>query len=66
MEEAMTRAVIEPKGARDPLGPVEQAAAAEEMLSVMRHDLRNRLATVRNAVYFIRRKLAGCGAETLA
>jgi len=55
----MSGAAYEPKGTRDPLGPIEQAAAAEEVLSSIRHDLRNRLATVRNAVYYIKRKLAG-------
>lgn len=56
----MKRAEIRPAGgARDPLGVVEQVAAGEELLSVVRHDLRNKLATVRSAVYYIRRKLTG-------
>ncbi|WP_437834729.1 sensor histidine kinase [Sorangium sp. So ce1153] len=44
---------------RDPLGAAEQAAVAEEILSVLRHDLRNRFAIVRNASFYIRRKVVG-------
>ncbi|MGK3998259.1 ATP-binding protein [Sorangium sp. So ce1024] len=43
---------------RDPLGAVEQAATAEEIVATLRHDLRNRFGTIRNAAYFIRRKVA--------
>ncbi|WP_437756368.1 sensor histidine kinase [Sorangium sp. So ce1389] len=44
---------------RDPLGAAEHAAVADEILSVLRHDLRNRFAIVRNASFYIRRKVAG-------
>ncbi|KYF87017.1 histidine kinase, partial [Sorangium cellulosum] len=43
----------------DPLGAAEQAAVADEILSVLRHDLRNRFAIVRNASFYIKRKVAG-------
>ncbi|WP_437585824.1 sensor histidine kinase [Sorangium sp. So ce1000] len=42
----------------DPLGAAEQAAIADEILSVLRHDLRNRFAIVRNASFYIKRKVA--------
>lgn len=42
----------------DPLGAAEQAAVADEILSVLRHDLRNRFAIVRNASFYIKRKVA--------
>ncbi|WP_437964199.1 sensor histidine kinase [Sorangium sp. So ce260] len=48
----------------DPLGAAEQAAVADEILSVLRHDLRNRFAIVRNASFYIRRKVAGEAAYT--
>lgn len=43
----------------DPLRPVELTAVAEELASVLRHDLRGKLSTLRNAVYFLRHKLEG-------
>ncbi|MGK3968513.1 ATP-binding protein [Sorangium sp. So ce118] len=43
---------------RDPLGAAEQAATAEEIVATLRHDLRNCFGTIRNAAYFIRRKVA--------
>jgi signal transduction histidine kinase len=46
-------------GRRDPLGEVEQAAVAEEAFSVLRHILRNKLATVRNAAFYLKRRTAG-------
>lgn len=46
-------------GRSDPLGDVEQAAVAEEAFSVLRHILRNKLATVRNAAFYIKRRTAG-------
>lgn len=58
----MKRRSLEPSARRDPLGAVEQAAVAEEALSVMRHDVRNKLATVRNAVYFLQQRLGGSAA----
>lgn len=48
----------------DPLGAAEQAAVADEILSVLRHDLRNRFAIVRNASFYIKRKVAGEAAYT--
>lgn len=54
---------IEPSGERDPLLIAEQAATSEEALSVIRHDMRNKLATVRNAVYSMKRRLAGSEAS---
>jgi signal transduction histidine kinase len=36
---------------------VELTSIAEEMASVVRHDLRGKLSTLRNAIYFLRRKL---------
>jgi signal transduction histidine kinase len=41
----------------DPLATAERAAIAEEVASVLRHDLRNKLAVVRNAASFIRKRL---------
>jgi signal transduction histidine kinase len=42
----------------DSLRGVELAAVAEEVASVLRHDLRNKLAAIRNASFYIRRRLA--------
>jgi len=42
----------------DSLGAAELAAVAEEVASVLRHDLRNKLAAIRNASFYIRRRLA--------
>lgn len=42
----------------DPLSAAEQAAVAEEVLSALRHDLRNRFAIVRNASFYIKRRIA--------
>ncbi len=36
---------------------LERLAVAEELASVLRHDLRNKLASVRNASFFVRRRL---------
>lgn len=58
----MKRATVEPSARRDPLAAVEQAAIAEEALAVMRHDVRNKLATMRNAVYFLQQRLGGSAA----
>lgn len=38
------------------LGPRIRAAVAEEVVAELRHDLRNHLAAVRNAAYYIRRR----------
>lgn len=35
------------------------AGITEEVASVLRHDLRNKLAVIRNAAFYIRRRLAG-------
>jgi signal transduction histidine kinase len=43
----------------DPLAPVERAAVAEEVASVMRHDVRNKLATIRNATFYVMRRVKG-------
>jgi signal transduction histidine kinase len=40
------------------LAAVERAAVAEEVASLLRHDLRNRLAVVRNAATYMRKKLS--------
>lgn len=50
---------------RDPLALVEQAAISEEILSAVRHSLNNRFSTVRNAAFYVRRRLSGseAGAE---
>lgn len=46
-------------GRRDPLGEAEQAAVAEEAFSVLRHLLRNKLGTIRNAAFYIKQKVSG-------
>lgn len=43
--------------ARDPLALAEMAALQEEVSCVMRHDLKNQLAIIRSAAYFLKRKL---------
>lgn len=40
----------------DPLGPRIRAAVAEEVVAELRHDLRNHLAAIRNAAYYLRRR----------
>ena len=44
-------------GARPRVAPVEAVAIAEEVASSLRHDLRNKFAAIRNAVYYIERSL---------
>jgi CheY-like chemotaxis protein/anti-sigma regulatory factor (Ser/Thr protein kinase) len=44
-------------GTSDPLGGLERAAIAEEVASVLRHDLRNHLASIRNAAFYLRRRV---------
>jgi len=41
----------------DPLRPVEMLALLEEATTPLRHDVRNRIASIRNLSYFVRRKL---------
>jgi signal transduction histidine kinase len=41
----------------DPLGPVQLLAVADETSSLLRHELRNKFASVRNAEFYIRRRL---------
>lgn len=41
----------------DPLGPVQLVAIADELASLLRHELRNKFASVRNAGFYIRRRL---------
>ncbi|HEX3854632.1 MAG TPA: HAMP domain-containing sensor histidine kinase [Polyangiaceae bacterium] len=43
---------------RDPLQAVELLALLEEATTPLRHDVRNRIAAVRNLAFFVRRKLA--------
>ena len=40
-----------------PVSVIERIATAEELASVVRHDVRNKLGSVRNAAFFIERKL---------
>jgi signal transduction histidine kinase len=42
----------------DPLRTVEMLALIEEATMPLRHDVRNRIASIRNLSYFVRRKLA--------
>ena len=42
----------------DPLRTVELLAMLEEATTPLRHDVRNRIASVRNLAFFVRRKLA--------
>ncbi len=42
--------------ASDPLGGLERASVAEEVASGLRHDLRNHLASIRNAAFYLRRR----------
>lgn len=41
----------------DPLGPVQLVALADEMTSLLRHELRNKFASVRSAGFYVRRRL---------
>jgi signal transduction histidine kinase len=41
----------------DPLGPAQLVAVADETASLLRHELRNKFASVRNAEFYIRRRL---------
>ncbi len=45
--------------AADPLGGLERASIAEEVASLVRHDLRNHLASIRNAAFYLRRRTKG-------
>ena len=42
----------------DPLRVIEMIALLEEATTPLRHDVRNRIASIRNLSYFVRRKLA--------
>ncbi|MGZ3477250.1 MAG: hypothetical protein ACXVCJ_22325, partial [Polyangiales bacterium] len=42
---------------RDALASVEHFAIAEEIASLVRHDLRNRLGAIRNSSYFLQRRV---------
>jgi signal transduction histidine kinase len=44
--------------ARDPLRTVELLALLEEATTPLRHDVRNRIASIRNLSFFVRRKLS--------
>ena len=49
--------MLEPRHAFDPLGPVQLVAVADEMASLLRHELRNKFASVRSAEFYVRRRL---------
>jgi signal transduction histidine kinase len=44
---------------RDPLAAVEQRVIAEAIASIVRHDLRNRLGAIRNAAFFLQKRVSG-------
>jgi signal transduction histidine kinase len=44
--------------AQDPLALAEAFAAAEETASAVRHDLRNRLAAIRGATFYLQRRVS--------
>lgn len=41
----------------DPLGPAQMVAVADEMASLLRHELRNKFSSVRSAAFYVRRRL---------
>jgi signal transduction histidine kinase len=41
---------------RDPLAALESVAFSEEYVSTLRHDLRNKLASIRNAAFYLARR----------
>lgn len=43
----------------DPLAGAERAALAGEVASLVRHDLRNNLGSIRNAAFYLRRRVQG-------
>lgn len=43
---------------RDPLYSAELASVLEEATTMLRHDVRNRLGSIRNMAFYLRRKLA--------
>ncbi len=45
------------KDASDPLAGVTRAAIAEEASSVIRHDMRNKLGSIRNAAFYLKRRV---------
>jgi signal transduction histidine kinase len=50
-----------PGGSATGLGAVQAVAIADEVASTMRHDLRNKFASIRNAVFYIERSLNKSG-----
>jgi signal transduction histidine kinase len=46
-----------PRETADPLGGVARAALAEEVASVIRHDMRNKLGSIRNAAFYLKRRV---------
>lgn len=48
-----------PEPAFDPLAALERVALAEEIVSVVRHDLRNHFTSVRNASFYLQRRARG-------
>lgn len=57
MHQAPPDARDPPEASPDPLRTVEQAALTFEVLSSLRHDLRNKLAPMRNVVAYVRRQI---------
>jgi signal transduction histidine kinase len=45
----------------DPLAGLERVAFAEEVAAVLRHELRNKLSSVRNAAYYLSQRAAQAG-----
>ena len=45
------------RDASDPLAGVARAAIAEEVVSVVRHDMRNKLGSIRNAAFYLKRRV---------
>jgi signal transduction histidine kinase len=45
------------RDASDPLGGAARAALAEEVVSTVRHDMRNKLGSIRNAAFYLKRRV---------
>src|SRR5688572_3603252 len=45
------------RSGRDPLAAVEQAAITEEVQSSLRHELRNKFAAIRNASFYLKKRI---------
>jgi signal transduction histidine kinase len=46
-----------PREAADPLGGAARAALADEVASLIRHDMRNKLGSIRNAAFYLKRRV---------